>query len=134
MVGRAAGTGSGEGAGGGCRTPEEILRALRREKAGHVRDAAFAFLSEFRVPVRDQFVDAVLAVRRAHDTGVAVEPEILELADAASVKETCLAALVGEAEIRDAVRRMAAWLNAQDEASGRPPFSWLGRSGEVRDG
>jgi hypothetical protein len=58
--------------------------------------------------VRDEFVDAVLAVRRAREAGVAVESEMLELADAASVKETCLAALVGEAEIRDAVRRMAA--------------------------
>jgi hypothetical protein len=119
---------------GACRTPDEILRALRWENAGQARDAAIAFVSEFRVPVRDEYVDAVLTVRRARDAGLTLESEILELADAASVKEMCPGALIGEAEIRDAVRRMAARLNALDEASGRPPFSWLGGSSEERAG
>jgi hypothetical protein len=64
--------------------------------------------------------------RYLRDAHLAIDSEILEPADAATVKETCLAALTSEAEIRDAVCAQAALLNAQDEAlsDGRRSRGW----------
>jgi hypothetical protein len=91
-----------------------------------VRDAAIEFVRRFRTPVRDDYVDAVVEARQRHDIGLPVATETLALADAATDKESTLASLIAEAHIRDCVRGIADRLNADDEISGRPPFSWLG--------
>jgi len=113
-------------------SPDELLSMLRQDEPCDARDAAIGFVCEFRVPVRDKYVDAVLAVQGLREARLAVDSETQELADAASAKEFCLAALISEAEIRDTVRGILAMLNAEDEAFGLPPLSWL-RSGEDRN-
>jgi hypothetical protein len=82
--------------------------------------------------VRDKHVDAVLAARRLREAHLAVDSETEERAEAATINETCLAVMLGEAEVRDTVRGMMALLDAQNKGSDRPPFSSL-RCAQDRD-
>lgn len=107
-------------------TPGEILAVLEQEERGDLRDAAVEFVHRFRMPVRDDYVDAVVEARHRRDIGLPVAAETLARADAATDKESTLASLIDQAHIRDCVRGIADRLNADDEASGRPLFSWLG--------
>jgi hypothetical protein len=101
-----------------CGTAAEILSVLSQDEPGDVRDAAIDFVQQFRVPVRDEYVDSVLAVQRLREARLAVDSETLTLADAASIKEICLAALISEAEIRDTVRRARRPVRAGPAAGG----------------
>jgi hypothetical protein len=111
----------------GCATADEVLALLGHDEPGDVRDSAIEFIEQFRAPVRDEYVDAAVRSRDLRDSGLPPDPETGHLASSATYKESFLAALITEADIRDAAAGMLRRLNAEDEANGRPPFSWLGR-------
>ena len=109
----------------GCASADELLALIERDPPGDVRDAASQFIGQFSVQVRDNVLDALVEARRLRDAHLPVDPETGAVADTAAYKEGFLAGLIAEADMRDAVKGMVARLNAEDEANGRPPFSWL---------